>query len=104
MRRLLLCGWLALVLPLNAQGSPDAPASQGEKGDAGSAKEKIKTGFKTAGKAVGEAAVKVGHGVRDGAKAVGQAGKKVGHGFKEGGKAVGHGVKSVVKGDKAEKD
>lgn len=88
MWRILLCGWLVMAVPAGAEDSP---------------KESVKQGFKTAGKAVGHAAVEVGHGVRKGAKAVGHTVRNgahaVGEGFKEGGRTVGHGVKHVVKGD-----
>lgn len=105
MRRLFLSGWL--VLGLTALGAQE-PAPQ----DAGNREpgpvDELKEGFKTAGKAVGDAAVKVGHAVRDGAKAtkegvkkagkaVGEGAKKVGRGVKEGAKEVGHGVKEGAK-------
>lgn len=97
MRRIFLCGWL--VLGMTALGAEEPGPV-----------DKVKEGVKTAGKAVGEAAVKVGHAVRDGAKAtksgakkagkaVGRGARKVGHGFKEGAKEVGHGVKGAVHPD-----
>ena len=93
LRRLLLCGCLALAAcGLAAQDEPQ-PSAQG------STKEKIKHGFKEGGKAVGHAALTVGHAVRAGAKAVGRGARKVGHGVKEGAKETGHGIKAAVKGD-----
>jgi hypothetical protein len=84
MRRIFLCGWL--VLGMTVLGA-EAPGPVDE----------AKEGFKTAGKAVGEAAVKVGHAVRDGAKATKEGVKKAGKAVGEGARKVGHGVKHGAK-------